>query len=60
MKFIAEIDVMPHRELLDPQGSVQRPEVLGHKVNLAQAARSARHEPRAGAFGLVVEADDAR
>lgn len=22
MKFIAEIDIMPHRELLDPQGKV--------------------------------------
>lgn len=53
MKFKAEIDVMPHDALLDPQGKAvtQAMETIG--LNEIQEVRIGRH------IRLFVEADDA-
>ncbi len=43
MKFIAEIDIMPHRELLDPQGKAVVKNMKHLDLSGIQDVRIGRH-----------------
>ncbi|MBL7806469.1 MAG: phosphoribosylformylglycinamidine synthase subunit PurS [Saprospiraceae bacterium] len=43
MKFIAEIDIMPHRELLDPQGKAVVNNMKHLEISGVQDVRIGRH-----------------
>jgi phosphoribosylformylglycinamidine synthase subunit PurS len=51
MKFIAEIDVMPHKELLDPQGKTVAQNLKQIDIVGVQDVRIGKH------IRLVLEAD---
>jgi phosphoribosylformylglycinamidine synthase subunit PurS len=51
MKFIAEIDVMPHRELLDPQGKTVANNMKYVDITGVEDVRIGKH------IRLVVDAD---
>lgn len=51
MKFIAEIDVMPHRELLDPQGKTVANNIEHIGISGVEDIRIGKH------IRLVVAAD---
>jgi phosphoribosylformylglycinamidine synthase subunit PurS len=52
MKFIAEIDVMPHKELLDPQGKTVANNLKHIDITGVEDVRIGKH------IRLVVAADD--
>ena len=52
MKFIAEIDVMPHKELLDPQGKTVAKNMKHIHIEGVEDVRIGKH------IRLVVEAAD--
>lgn len=43
MKFVAEIDVMPHRELLDPQGKAVEGGLKRLNIQGAEQVRIGKH-----------------
>jgi phosphoribosylformylglycinamidine synthase subunit PurS len=43
MKFIAEIDIMPHKELLDPQGKTVSHSLHNMGFGLVQDVRIGKH-----------------
>lgn len=56
MKFIAEIDIMPHRELLDPQGKAVVNNMKHLEISGVQDVRIGRHVSMALEAGSEVEA----
>lgn len=52
MKFIAEIDIMPHRELLDPQGKTVVNNMKHLDLSGIQDVRIGRH------VTMALDADD--
>jgi phosphoribosylformylglycinamidine synthase subunit PurS len=52
MKFVAEIDVMPHKELLDPQGKTVSNNLKHIDISGVEEVRIGKH------IRLVVAADD--
>ncbi len=51
MKFIAEIDVMPHKELLDPQGKAVANNMKNIDISGIEDVRIGKH------IRLVIEAE---
>ncbi|MFT7589925.1 MAG: phosphoribosylformylglycinamidine synthase PurS subunit [Limisphaerales bacterium] len=51
MKFIASIDIMPHKELLDPQGKAVAKSMKNLELNAIEDVRIGKH------IELQVEAD---
>ncbi|NJN34349.1 MAG: phosphoribosylformylglycinamidine synthase subunit PurS [Saprospiraceae bacterium] len=51
MKFIAEIDVMPHKELLDPQGKTVANNMKNLDISGVEDVRIGKH------IRLVIETD---
>jgi phosphoribosylformylglycinamidine synthase len=51
MKFIAEIDVMPHRELLDPQGKTVANNIKHIHIGGVEDVRIGKH------IRMVIEAE---
>jgi phosphoribosylformylglycinamidine synthase len=43
MKFIAEIDIMPHKELLDPQGKAVKNNIKSLDVHGVEDVRIGKH-----------------
>lgn len=43
MKFVAEIDIMPHKELLDPQGKAVSHSLHNMGLNAVQDVRIGKH-----------------
>ncbi|MEI6311864.1 MAG: phosphoribosylformylglycinamidine synthase subunit PurS [Bacteroidota bacterium] len=43
MEFIAEIDIMPHKELLDPQGKAVLSGLQKMDLNMVQDVRVGKH-----------------
>lgn len=43
MKFIAEIDIMPHKELLDPQGKTVAKNIVNLDINGVEDVRIGKH-----------------
>ena len=56
MKFIAEIDSMPHRELLDPQGKAVVNNMKHLEISGVQDVRIGRHVSMALEAGSEAEA----
>ena len=52
MKFIAEIDVMPHKELLDPQGKTVAKSMKHINIQGVEDVRIGKH------IRLLVDAED--
>lgn len=53
MKFLAEIDIMPHAELLDPQGKTVSGNMKNIDVHGVKDVRIGKH------IEMTLEADDA-
>jgi phosphoribosylformylglycinamidine synthase PurS subunit len=53
MKFNAHIDVMPHKELLDPQGKTVQKSLHNVHIDGVDSVRIGKH------IEIVLEADDA-
>lgn len=51
MTFIAEIDIMPHKELLDPQGKTVGKNLKNINVHNVQSIRIGKH------ISMTLEAD---
>lgn len=51
MKFVAEIDIMPHRELLDPQGKTVGNNISNLDINGVEDVRIGKH------IKMTLEAD---
>ncbi len=43
MKFIAEIDIMPHKELLDPQGKTVAKNIVNLDISGVEDVRIGKH-----------------
>ena len=43
MKFVAEIDIMPHKELLDPQGKAVSHNLKSLNINEVEDVRIGKH-----------------
>ena len=43
MKFVAEIDIMPHKELLDPQGKAVKNNIKSLDVHGVEDVRIGKH-----------------
>jgi phosphoribosylformylglycinamidine synthase PurS subunit len=56
MKFIAEIDIMPHRELLDPQGKAVVNNMKHLDISGVQDVRIGRHVSMTLEAGTEAEA----
>ncbi|MCC7467291.1 MAG: phosphoribosylformylglycinamidine synthase subunit PurS [Saprospiraceae bacterium] len=56
MKFIAEIDIMPHRELLDPQGKAVVNNMKHLEISGVQDVRIGRHVSMTLEAGTEAEA----
>ncbi|MEM1319888.1 MAG: phosphoribosylformylglycinamidine synthase subunit PurS [Bacteroidota bacterium] len=52
MKFVAEIDVMPHKELLDPQGKTLANNMKNINLNGVEDIRIGKH------ISMVLEAEN--
>ena len=52
MKFIAEINVMPHKEILDPQGKAVSKSMINLGLNEIQNVRIGKH------ISLEIESPD--
>jgi len=52
MKFIAEIDVMPHKELLDPQGKTVARNLHNVDIHGVDSVRIGKH------IQMVIDAED--
>ena len=52
MKFIAEIDIMPHKELLDPQGKTVAKNMKNVDLDGVEDVRIGKH------VSLQIEAED--
>ena len=52
MKFKADIDIMPHKELLDPQGKTVARNLHNVDIHGVESVRIGKH------IEMIVEADD--